>query len=186
MITEKVAREHACQFRADVYGTFQKRADAVFELIDALSSDTQARSPAELSLSPFFRRQYPSIYDGLDEWQYEAAALETVFLQALPKPKSGGFRLWGLDETPRRRQYAYILKDRGYVYVPNSVAGNKPVTIGYNYSVLAYIGLQGPSTWAPPWMIDRTPTDWTGVDRGLEQVIHLSLSDEGHWHVFVN
>jgi hypothetical protein len=57
MITEEVAREYARQFRADVYGTFQKRSDAVFELIDALSSDTQARSPVELSLSPFFRRQ---------------------------------------------------------------------------------------------------------------------------------
>ena len=167
MITEKVVRECARQFRADVYGTFQKRADAVFELIDALSSDTHARSPVELSLSPFFRRQYSSMYDGLDEWQYDAAALETVLLQALPELEPGGFRLWGLDETPRRRQYADKLKDRGYVYVPNSVAGNKPVTIGYNYSTLAYIDLEGPNTWAAPWTIDRTPTDWTGVDRGL-------------------
>ena len=113
MITEEVVREYARQFRADVYGTFQKRADAVFELIDALSSNTQARSPVELSLSPFFRRQYPSIYDGLDEWQYDAADLEAVLLQALPEPEPGGSRLWGLDETPRRRQYAYTLKDRG-------------------------------------------------------------------------
>lgn len=186
MITEEVAREYARQFRADVYGTFQKRADAVFELIDALSSDTQARSPVELSLSPFFRRQYPSIYDGLDEWQYDAAALEAVLLQALPEPEPGGFRLWGLDETPRRRQYAYTLKDRGYVYAPNPVAGNKPVTIGYNYSALARIDLEGPSTWAPPWTIDRTPTDWTGVDVGLGQVIRLSLSDEDHWHIAVS
>ena len=58
MITQEVAREYARKFRADVYGTFQKRADAVFELIDTLSSDTQARSPVELSLSPFFRHQY--------------------------------------------------------------------------------------------------------------------------------
>ena len=185
MITEQIVREHARQFRADIYGNFQKRADAMFELIDALSSDTQARSPVELSLSPFFRRQYSSIYDGLDEWQYDAAALEAVLLQALPEPESDSFRLWGLDETPRRRQYAYTLKDRGYVYVPNPVAGNKPVTIGYNYSALAHIDLAGPSTWAPPWTIDRTPTDWTGVDVGLEQAIRLSLSDEKHWHVVV-
>lgn len=185
MITQEVAREYARKFRADVYGTFQKRADAVFELIDALSSDTQARSPVELSLSPFFRHQYSSIYDGLNGWQYDAAALEAVLLQALPEPEPGGFRLWGLDETPRRRQYAYTLEDRGYVHAPNPVGGNKPITIGYNYSTLAHIDLEGPSTWAPPWTIDRTPTDWTGVDVGLDQVIRLSLSDD-HWHVIVS
>ena len=54
MITRDISQEldRVVQFRADVYSTFQRRADAVFELIDALASDTQARSPAELSLSP--------------------------------------------------------------------------------------------------------------------------------------
>jgi len=60
------------------------RADAVFELVDALAGDTQARSPVELSLSPFFRRQYASIYDGLDE----------VLLGILPPLGEGSFRLW--------------------------------------------------------------------------------------------
>jgi hypothetical protein len=71
MITEEVAYEWArlVQFRAEVYSTFQRRADAVFELIDALAADTQARSPVELSLSPFFHRQYACIYDGLDAWK---------------------------------------------------------------------------------------------------------------------
>ena len=33
------------QFRVELYHTFTRRADAVFELIDALAGDTQARSP---------------------------------------------------------------------------------------------------------------------------------------------
>jgi len=80
MITEKTAREWARQFRIEVYGTFQRCADAMFELIDALVSNTWARSPAELSLSPFFRRQYASLYDGLDAWDYDATALDEVLL----------------------------------------------------------------------------------------------------------
>lgn len=185
MITQEIALEYAREFRTNVYDAFQKRADAVFELIDALASDTQARTPVELSLSPFFRRQYPSIYDGLDEWEYDVDALGEALLRTLPEPEPDSFRLWALDETPRRRQYAYTLKDRGYVHAPNPVAGNKPVTIGYNYSALVHIDLDGPSTWAPPWTIDRTPTEWSGVDVGLEQIIRLSLSDEDHWHVIV-
>lgn len=182
MITQEVAQEYARQFRTEVYGTFHRRADAVFDLIDALACDTQARSPVELSLSPFFRQQYASLYKGLKAWEYDAAALDMVLLRALPEPEPGGFRLWVLDETPRRRQYAPTLADRGYVYAPNPVRGNKPITIGYNYSALAHIDQEGPSTWAPPWAIDRTPTAWTGVDVGLTQVIRLVLSDD-HWHV---
>jgi hypothetical protein len=182
MITLEVAREYARQFRTDVYSTFRRRADAVFDVIDALASDTQARSPVELSLSYFFRHQYSSLYKGLKSWEYDAAALDVVLLEVLPEPEPGSFRLWVLDETPRRRQYAPTLEDRGYVYAPNPVRGNKPITIGYNYSALAHIDLEGPSTWAPPWAIDRTPTAWTGIDMGLEQVIRLVLSDD-HWHV---
>ena len=184
MITQDISQElsRVAQFRADVHDTFRRRADAVFELIDALASDTQARSPVELSLNPCFRRQYASLYDGLDAWQYDAAALEKVLLQALPEPEAGGFRLWALDETPRRRQYAPTSADRGYVHAPNPVGRNNPVTIGYNYSVLAHVDLKGPSTWAPPWALERTPTTSTGVEMGLEQVIRLARSDD-HWQV---
>jgi len=56
VITQEVAQEYARQFRTEVYGTFHRRADAVFDVIDALASDTQARSPVELSLSSCFRR----------------------------------------------------------------------------------------------------------------------------------
>jgi len=139
----------------------------MFDLIDALASDTQARSPVELSLSPFYRRQYASIYKGLKHWEYDGETLDAVLLQALPEPRE--FRLWALDETPHRRQYARTLRDRGYVHAPNPLRGNKPITIGYNYSALAHIDLEGPSAWAPPWALDRTPTDWTGVEIGLGQ-----------------
>jgi hypothetical protein len=48
-------------------------------LVDALASDTQARSPVELSLSPAFRRQYAGVYDGLDGWQYDKTDRKTYY-----------------------------------------------------------------------------------------------------------
>lgn len=181
MITEEVACKWArlVQFRAEVYSTFQRRADAVFELIDALAADTQARSPVELSLSPFFRRQYASIYDGLGAWKYEAAVLDKIVLDILSPREVGSFRLWAVDETPRRRQHAPTVADRAYVHYPNPVGNNKPITIGHNYGALVHIELEGPSTWAPAWTLERTPTDWTGVDLALEQVVRLVRCDDG-------
>ena len=40
------------------------------DLVDALSSNTQAHSVVELSLNPCFRRDYNSLFKGLDEYQY--------------------------------------------------------------------------------------------------------------------
>jgi hypothetical protein len=78
------------QFRVELYHTFTRRADAVFELVDALSGDIQTRSPAELSLSGSFRRQYASVYDGVDGWQFDAAAVKELLLQVAPGVECNG------------------------------------------------------------------------------------------------
>jgi len=87
-----------------------------------------------LSPSPFFRRQYASIYDGLDEWKYDAVALDEVLLGILSPLGEDSFRLWAVDETPRPRRYAPSAADRGFVHYPNPVGNNKPITIGHNYA----------------------------------------------------
>jgi len=53
------------QFRQELYEAFNLRRDALMELIDALSSTPNARSVVELSLSPFFRREYSSVHDAI-------------------------------------------------------------------------------------------------------------------------
>ena len=53
------------QFRQQLYQSFDLRADATMELIDALSSNTTARSVVELSLSPYFHRHYSSVNDAI-------------------------------------------------------------------------------------------------------------------------
>ena len=56
------------QFRSELYEALPYRRDTLFDLLDALSSNTTARSVVELSLSPFFRREYSSITDGIDNF----------------------------------------------------------------------------------------------------------------------
>ena len=52
-------------FRQQVYGCMERRADALFSLCDGLLSEPQARSLPELAHSPFFERQWPSVYAAL-------------------------------------------------------------------------------------------------------------------------
>jgi hypothetical protein len=51
--------------RQQLYASFERGADALFNLGDALLCESQAQSLPELSLSPFFERQWPSVYEAL-------------------------------------------------------------------------------------------------------------------------
>jgi hypothetical protein len=48
---------------ARLYDTLPLRADA---LLDSLSANIHAKSVAELSLEPLFKRKYNSLYDGIE------------------------------------------------------------------------------------------------------------------------
>jgi hypothetical protein len=162
------------QFRVELYHTFTRRADAVFELIDALSGDTQARSPAELSLSGSFRRQYASVYDGVDGWQFDGAAVKELLLQVAPGAECDGFRLIGIDHTPKPRLYAPKVADRSCVHQSTPIKGNKPITIGHDYSFIGQIDVTRSDTWLAALDVQRIASRWTAVEVGLSQLIELA------------
>jgi hypothetical protein len=49
------------EFRAALYGCLRRRADALFELSDALLTTGPTPSPAHLSLAPVHRRGWGSL-----------------------------------------------------------------------------------------------------------------------------
>ena len=55
------------QFRDKLYQSFNYRRDTLMELVDAITANTTARSPVELSLSSLFRRDYSALYKGIQE-----------------------------------------------------------------------------------------------------------------------
>jgi hypothetical protein len=161
------------QFRAALYHTFIHRADAVFELMDALAGDSQARTPVELSLSPLFQRQYASIYDGLDGWRYDEPGVKAWLLQAATTLACEDFRLIGVDHTPKPRPYARKVTDRSFVHQPTFIRGNKPVTIGHDYSVMGQIDLSREDSWLGVLDVQRIATSSTPVQVGLSQMLEL-------------
>jgi len=169
------------KFRDRIYQLFPSRQDAAMELLDSLSSNKTASSVVELSLSPLHRRNYCSITRVLDEYlsknaaeaQQQKQALTNLLSSLCPSVPSRAFHLFTVDCTPVPRVFSPTLEDRSYVYAPNTVRGNKPITIGHKYSIAAYLSAKLDAN-TPPWLI---PLGCTRVDTtqnaelvGMEQI----------------
>jgi len=181
------------QFRQELYEAFDLRRDALMELIDALSSTPNARSVVELSLSPFFRREYSSVHDAIacllpptepEKTAEERRAFEQKWVRIvapyLPQPQERKFWLFGTDVVPIPRPFAWTLADRTFVHQPNTLRGNKPVTIGHDYSHLVFFpektNANAPS-WVVPMIIRRVHSDEKATGVGAEQIDAL-MKDE--------
>lgn len=71
-------------FRHRVYESFEQAADALFNTVDALASEPAAQSFPELSLSPFFVRRWPSLYEAFEDGKIDTDRLREVFVQFAP------------------------------------------------------------------------------------------------------
>lgn len=168
-------------FRDKIYRFFPSRQDAAMELVDALSSNKTATSVVELSLSPLHRRNYCSITRVLDESRSPDSAVAQQQEQALTKILSSlchqeqqqrAFHLFAVDCTPEPRVFSPTLEDRSFVYAPNTVCGNKPVTIGHKYSIAAYLPekTSANTPWLIPLACTRVDTTQNGELVGMEQI----------------
>ena len=52
-------------WRSNLFQGLKARKETIIELLDALPSNQQAHSVVELSLNPLFRRDYNSLYRGI-------------------------------------------------------------------------------------------------------------------------
>lgn len=151
-----------------ILGLKVERSKALANLVMALASNTGSRSVTALSESPVYHYQYPSITDGIDalwretdyadeaslsvaraRWREELIRIKSPYFE---KPFED-FYLLNTDTTPNIRRHAPTLIDRSYVHSPNNVVkSNRPVDIGYNYSVIG-LSLRRPLYHAaePPW-----------------------------------
>jgi hypothetical protein len=186
------------QFREELYQFLPARPDALVDLLDALSSSPNARSVVELSLSPLFRREYSSVSDAIDNffqasspakwdqerrpWEKEVARLIGRYLLA---PQQCPFWLLGTDVVPIPRPFVQALPDRTFVYQPNPVRGNKPVTIGHCYSVVAFLPEKTQAD-DPPWVVPlhvrRVQSEEKLTSVGAEQLTALLEDDQQPFH----
>jgi hypothetical protein len=174
------SHEHATQltqFREQVYQNFNKRADALMDLLDALSSQSRARSVVELSLEACFRREHTSVFKAIASYfpKWTKKSLAQLASPYLPRPQHRLFWAFGVDTTPQPRPYAQTLKDRSYVYQPALLQSNKPVTIGHCYSEVALLPepeAQQGSAWVIPLSCQRVSS---AGDKELEGAIQMNV-----------
>lgn len=179
------------QFREKIYHLFPCRRDAAMELVDSLASNTEAKSVVELSLNPLHRRNYCSITKAIDEFYAESSlgahraqnqAVGALLSGQCPLMEKRAFHLFAVDCTSNERLFSPTLPDRSPVYTARpTVPSNKPMTIGHQYSVVAYLP-EKPSKQTPPWVIplssERVGTEKKGTQVGMEQITALIRGDE--------
>src|SRR5947209_691499 len=134
-------------FRHGVYECFTRAADALFNTVDALATETNAQSFAELSLSPSFERQWPSLYEAFEDGRIDRRRLQEVFVTHLPRPAEGKRRLGGIDASNIARPQSKTAADRTVLHVsnlPHSHTTRLPV--GWQFSTLVALP-EPPSSW---------------------------------------
>jgi hypothetical protein len=160
------SRQRLVDFRLEVYASFTLRADALFELVDALLHSPIVRSAVEVSQSPVFRRRFASVYDALTEGKIDPAALRDALAAAEPPDALtvAGYAVYALDTTIAPRPDAATVPDRSRVY---SAAHDKAIA-GHQFSWLGRVIAFGQS-WFASREVVRVPTSRTSGEIGAEQ-----------------
>ena len=150
------------------------------DLVDALSSNTTAKTAVELILNPHFRRHYSALNKAVAVSLLTNRQLADLASQNVSAPSKRKFHLLGTDVTSNPRPFANTLPDRGFVYQPNTIKGNKPIAIGHQYSFWALLPEYDPSkksNWVVPLSMQRVSSQENKEMVGAKQLAEL-LADE--------
>lgn len=142
-------------FRQQVYDLLNFAKDATFELTDAVLTTRNAYSLAEFSLSPFFRRKWPSIYEALQDCRPSRNKLMRLYIKQMPAQERP---ILAVDHTVWTRLHSPTLQDRTYEHQPSAIASKKPISVGQGYSTIAWIP-EPKGSWALPLRHERI-TSW--------------------------
>src|SRR5438045_8678678 len=82
------------QIRQHLYESLERGADALFNLGDALLCESQAQSLPELSLSPFFERQWPSVYEALEDGRINVEQVRALWGSVLRAEPAAHAPIW--------------------------------------------------------------------------------------------
>jgi hypothetical protein len=156
------------QFRQTAYNLMGKARDALFDLMDAVLVTRSAASFAELSLSPVFRRQWPSLYEALQDSNPPRLKLMKLYTQQMPQEAAHQVVLAG-DHTAWPRLHARTLRERTFEHHCNPMYGSKPITVGQGYSTLAWIP-ESQGSWALPLLHERITSAEKPIEKAAQQL----------------
>jgi hypothetical protein len=134
------------QFRAELHACFTRRADALFELGDALLCAQAIPSLPHLSLEPAHRRGWGSVYAALARGEVDAERLRDLLVGSLDPVDPPVF---AVDVTTWPRCDAECSPERGYYYHPSRHSAGQPIVAGWAYQWIAQLGFDRDSWTAP-------------------------------------
>jgi hypothetical protein len=177
------ARDRLAAFRGELYRCFTARADALFELADAvLCAEGPVKTLAGLSLAPEHRRGHGALYDAVNQGRVEVARLRRA-VAGLPLPRwpDGRIRL-GVDVSNWLRPDAPCSPDRLFCHVYARGKGNAQMIPGWPYSVVAALE-PGRTSWTAPLDAVRLgpDDDETAVTAAQVRDVVTRLIEAGHW-----
>ena len=137
-------------FRSEFYRCLTSRADALFELADAvLCADGPVKSLVDLALAPEHRRGHGAMYDALNAGGIDVTRFRWA-LAGLPLPRGTDGRLMlAVDVSPWLRPDAATCPDRSFCHTYGRGKDEHRMIPGWPYSVIAALE-PGRSSWTAP------------------------------------
>jgi DDE superfamily endonuclease len=138
-------------FRRRLYGVMGRRADALFELCDAIPTAGHVPSPPHLSLAPIHRRGWCSLYAALSHGRIDAESLRELLAV---QPFDDGLEadrpaVYAVDASVWLRCDAESSPERGYYYHSSRHSAGQPIVAGWAYQLVARLSFARDSWVAP-------------------------------------
>jgi len=177
------AREALAAFRRELYRCFTVRADALFEVADAvLCAGGPVRTLAGLSLVSEHRRGHGALYDAVNCGEIAIGRLRRS-LAGLPLPRAAGGRLvLAVDVSCWLRPGAATSPERLFCHVYGRGRGQAQMIPGWPYSVVAALE-PGRTSWTAVLDAVRLgpDDDEAVVTAGQVREVITRLITAGHW-----
>jgi hypothetical protein len=133
-------------FRAELHACYSRRADALFELGDALLCAQAVPSLPHLSLEPVHQRGWGSVDAALARGEVDAERLRDLLVSVLP---SADPPIFAVDVTTWPRCDAECSPSRGYYYHPSRHSAGQPIVAGWAFQWICQLGFDRDSWTAP-------------------------------------
>ncbi|GLY42877.1 hypothetical protein Amsp01_089000 [Amycolatopsis sp. NBRC 101858] len=169
--------------RQEFYRCLTRRADALFELTDAvLCADGPVRSVAELSLASEHRRGHGSGYAALARGRVDINRLRTALTAVSPPRAAAGRLVLAVDVTCWLRPEAHTCSQRILCHTYGRGKDQHMMVSGWPYSVVVALETGRHSCTAPLDAVRLTPGDNAAsvTARQIRDVVGRLIA-AGHW-----
>jgi hypothetical protein len=143
-------------FRAELHACLTRRADALFELADALLCADALPSLPHLSLEAVHQRSWGSTYAALSRGHVDLRALRNLLAH---HSLHDGEPIYAVDVSTWPRCDAETSPERGFYYHPSRHSAGQPIVAGWAFQWIAQLSFARDSWTAPVDAARLHPTD---------------------------